>query len=468
DLVAAWPGDEAEETPQEALQDLIQKLSMKKVPVGALNRLWVMGSLHAKIAVSYLAHWIKASLSDQEKKVRLRNETHMKAAFKLLSGMGYLRGAVMKVGQVLANYPDVVPEQFVDVLGRLHFEAPPMHFSLLREFVRNELGANPEELFDAFETRAFAAASLGQVHRARLKGTGTRVAVKIQYPNIARTIHDDFKNMKAMIFPMRLHPDWDSLHDQFEDIRLMLDMEVDYEQEAKNMRIGRAAFTENDGIVVPKVFPELSTSRVLTMEYLEGTHLDEYLAGKPEDADRDRFGFLIAKSAFRLMYQSRMLHCDPHPGNYIFMPDGRLGFIDFGSCRHFERQELEMTEGVERAMLKWNPELPVSEELADAMSLVIDEKGSKRDDKDRIALSCEFCIWAWAPLNTEGPFDFGNLDYFRQGVRIYGELLRKRYIRSRPVNTWMTRSIYGVRALLTRLRARVDFRKAWKEETPVR
>jgi len=372
----------------------------------------------------------------------------------------------MKVGQVFANYPDVLPEQFVDVLGRLHFEAPPMHFSLLREFVRNELGANPEELFDAFETEAFAAASLGQVHRARLKGTHTQVAIKIQYPNIARTIHDDFKNMKALIFPMRLHPDWDSMRDQFEDIRQMLDMEVDYEKEAHNMQIGREAFTESDRIVVPKVYPELSTRRVLTMEYLEGKHMEAYLADKPDPAERDRFGFLISKSVFRLQYKKKMLHCDPHPGNYIFMPDGRLGFIDFGSCRHFEKHELDMMEGVERAMLK-EKDLP-EQALTDAMALAVDPEGSKRDDSDRMALSREFCYWAWAPLNTEGSFDFSDLDYFRQGVKIYGELLKKRYVRSRPVNTWMTKSIYGIRALLARLRTRVDFRKAWKEETSVR
>ena len=110
--------------------------------------------------------------------------------------MGYLRGAVMKVGQALANFPDILPDQFVDTLERLNFQAPPMHFALLREQIRNELGRDPEEAFAAFDTRAFAAASLGQVHHAVSSG-GESLAVKIQYPGIARAIRSDFRAPSA-------------------------------------------------------------------------------------------------------------------------------------------------------------------------------------------------------------------------------------------------------------------------------
>lgn len=108
-------------------------------------------------------------------------ETNLRVALKICQRLGYLRGALMKVGQTLGSFPDVVPAEFAETLDQLHFAAPPMHFSLLRELLRNELGADPEELLESFETKAFAAASLGQVHLARLK-SGETVAVAVERP----------------------------------------------------------------------------------------------------------------------------------------------------------------------------------------------------------------------------------------------------------------------------------------------
>ncbi len=137
-------------------------------------------------------------------------EAHLRAAVKILRTMGYLRGAAMKLGQALANLPSIVPDQIVETLERLHFEAPPMHFALLRERVRNELGREPEEAFATFDTRAFAAASLGQVHRATLH-SGAAVAVKIQYPAIGRSIRSDFRNLSALLLPLRLGRGWEPM-----------------------------------------------------------------------------------------------------------------------------------------------------------------------------------------------------------------------------------------------------------------
>jgi predicted unusual protein kinase regulating ubiquinone biosynthesis (AarF/ABC1/UbiB family) len=463
ELVNALPvEDEAQESPQQALQQLIQKLSRKSVPTGALNRLWVLGTLQAKVAAAYLVHWLRASFAGDDEKERLRNETHLKAAVKLLGGMSYLRGAIMKLGQVLANYPDVVPEEFADVLGRLHFEAPPMHFSLLRELFRKEIGANPEEIFEAFETEAFAAASLGQVHRARLKGSGQAVAVKIQYPNIARTIRDDFRNMQALLFPMRLSTDWDNLKEQFEDVRSKLDQEVDYENEARNLEIAVDAFSEGEQVVVPKVHRDFSSKRVLTMDYIEGVHLAEYLASRPSQEERDRYGRLVVMSSMRLSYGKNLLHADPHPGNYFFMPDGRLGLIDFGCCCNYTESEIDYMSECERAVE--GSDEAVLKALTRAGDLTPRQLG---DDK-RITLMKEWCDWVWKPMLHEGPFDFGHPDYFRRGPEIYGELCRHRFVRSLPINTWLSKCFVGVRAVLARLEARVDFRSIWKQESWVK
>ena len=464
ELIAAIPidVDEPQESSQQTLEKLLGSLAHMPVPVSRLTRLWALGSMQAKIAVAYFAYWIRSGYASVDEKDRLLNETHLKAAFKLLGGMSYLRGAIMKVGQVIANYPNVAPQEFVDVLGRLQFEAPPMHFSLLREFVRGELGRDLEELFDDFETTAFAAASLGQVHRARLKGTGRRVAIKIQYPNIARTIRDDFRNLKTVSFPMRLSRDWDNMQAQFEEIRHMLDLETDYEQEAANLRTARLLFTEDEGIIVPEVYPDLCTKRILTMEYLDGVHLEEFLASNPPQSLRDEFGRRIIRSTFRICYRGEMVYADPHPGNYYFMRDGRLGLIDFGCCRHYTDEEMTYMDDCEKAFYTSR------EAVRDVIVQVTDLTSADDTREEQLRMAEEWADWAWEPLLHDGLFDFGDPDYFARGMKHFTELLKKRYIRSRPINTWLTRSVYGLRAMLARLKARINFCEIYRAEARVK
>ncbi len=177
-LLDALPKCSATDPTGLRLARFIASISNKKVPVSSLSRIWTLGSLQAKVTAGYLAYWLRSRFSDAEEKQRLKSEAHLAAALQLFGTMGYLRGAVMKVGQMLANLPEVVPEEFAEVLSALHFEAPPMHYSLVREVFLDEFGREPEELFAFFDQKAFAAASLGQVHRARLH-SGEEVAVKI-------------------------------------------------------------------------------------------------------------------------------------------------------------------------------------------------------------------------------------------------------------------------------------------------
>lgn len=462
ELIDALPVDSRDAAESgTALQDLLQELSHKRVPVGRLNRAWVLGTLQAKIAAAYLAWWIRSSYASADERQRTLNETHLKAALRLLGGMGYLRGAIMKLGQVIATLPDVAPVQFADVLGRLHFEAPPMHFSLLREFVRSELGADPEDVFDDFETQGFAAASLGQVHRARLKGTGQRVAIKVQYPNIGRTIRDDVRNMIGLLTPMRLSGDWDNLVGQFDDIRRMLDLETDYEQEAENLRVARSAFGEDDGIIVPRVFPDVSTRRVLTMEYLEGVHLAEFLESNPSQELRDAFGHKITIAAFRTQYRKDMIYPDIQPGNFLLMPDGRLGFIDFGCCLHCTPDDLSYLAEVERAALS-GPDA-----VRKAVMRAADLPPDQAPNEERIKLLTQMFDWAWEPIFTDGPFDFSNPEYFRRGVELFSDHLRRRWVRALPINIWMNKAIFGLRAVLARLGARVDVGAIVRSESTV-
>src|SRR5258707_9899805 len=256
ELIAALPEpDNAAETDLPApLNPLLEAWSHRPVPVRRFRRLRMLGTLQPEIAAAYAFYWLRGWFKGADESKRLLAETHWRTAMRILDSMSYLRGAAMKVGQTLANFPDIVPREFVETLEHLHFDAPPMHWSLLREMAFNEWGDDPENVFESFEKRAFAAASLGQVHRARLKG-GEEVAVKIQYPGIARTIGEDFRNLSLFLLAGRFDKDWEHAKNAMEDLRVRLEKETDYEAEAAMLIRAQPLFREADGIVVPRVYP---------------------------------------------------------------------------------------------------------------------------------------------------------------------------------------------------------------------
>jgi len=210
---------------------LLPAASMRPVPVGRLRRAGLLGTLQAKVAAAYLFYWVRGWFANADQRERMLAETHWRTAARVLDSMAYLRGATMKIGQTLGNFPDIVPAEFVAALEQLHFSAPPMHWALLKEMVFNELGDDPENVFESFDTRAFAAASLGQAHRARLK-SGVEAAVKVQYPGIARAIREDFANLMLFMLPSRLGAGWENTREQFDDLCARIEQETDYRREA--------------------------------------------------------------------------------------------------------------------------------------------------------------------------------------------------------------------------------------------
>lgn len=459
EIMAALPEAAEHETSEpDALRQLVETLASKRLPTGAVHRLWTLGTLQAKIAVAYLVYWIRSSYRTADERERLLNETHLQAAIKLLGGMSYLRGAFMKVGQTLANYPTWAPPEFINTLSHLNFEAPPMHFSLLREQVRAELGGEVEEVFAEFDTTAFAAASLGQVHRARLH-SGAPVAVKVQYPGIADAIRSDSRNLLALLTPMRLSADWDNLRAQLDDVRKTVEIETDYCREAEFLKRGRSVFKPEDGIVVPKVMDELSTKRVLTMEFLEGDLLDRYLMTNPVQEERDRYGGLIMRASFRIAHAAKLWYADAHPGNYVFMRDGRLGLIDFGCCREFSADEWDYYRQVWKAYM-----VDDGVGVREAVIRAADLDPTKPFDEEHVRFLTEYSHWWSDYLRYDQPFDFGDDAVVQRGIEFLTDIPKKRYFRSMPVNTWITRQLLGLRGMLYRLKARVNMRRLGQEE----
>jgi aarF domain-containing kinase len=429
------------------------------VPVNSFSRLWTLGTLQARVTAGYLAWWLRSRLADADERQRMKSEAHLTAAIRLFGTMGYLRGAVMKVGQLLANLPEVVPEEFAEVLSALHFEAPPMHFAMVREVFLDEFGREPEEVFARFDRQAFAAASLGQVHRARLK-SGEEVAVKIQYPGIARTIRADLRNLRLLLQPLAWGKERQDTQAKLADIEQMLLMETDYGQEAHFCRQARALFTAEDRVVVPRVFDDYSTKRVLTTEYIDGCHLDRFLAGNPGQAERDHFTTLLTVATMRVYYRLHWFMADPHPGNFIFMPDGRLGLIDFGCTRVMTDEEWLLISELEEANLE-RDEARFNRVIARACLF----DGPEEMGSDRLAIVRRGAYWNMEPWLNDGLFDFGDREFFVRGIDGLMEMTRKRYTSGSPLYLWSTRFVVGGRAVCYRMKGRCEFRKIFRQES---
>ena len=462
ELMKSLPEIEEEEC--ETAAGLADKLTVhpgellrRPVPVGRLRRMGLLATLQAKIGAAYLFYWLRGWFTSAAERERLLAEAHWKTAVRLLDSMSYLRGAVMKVGQTLANFPDIAPRPFVETLDRLHFDAPPMHWSLLREMVNNELGHDPEELFATFEKRAFAAASLGQVHRATLK-TGEAVVLKIQYPGIARTIRDDMRNLQLFLLPARLGKDWECVKDQFDDLRMRLEQETDYETEAAVLAKVRTLYREDEGIVVPRVYPKLSTSRVLTMERLEGVHLDEYLTRGPSQSERNTVAEKMIRAWYRMIYVGRILYIDYHPGNLMILDDGRLGLLDFGMMLPLDEPLWEEMRIMDRALTTG-----IREDRLAAIKRWSDISDSPRD-ADRLKVTDAYADWCWRARYCGGEFDFGDEQDFREGIDLFAKMVVRRYSRAKPSTPVIARSNFAWRSIVYRLKARIDIRAIAEEE----
>jgi aarF domain-containing kinase len=462
ELLASLPGDNetsavpSPDLPREQLRQILGQLARRPVPVHSLHRLWTMGELSAEIALAYSALWVRQWFAGSETRQRNAMETNLQVALKLFYRLGYLRGAMTKLGQTAGHFPNVLPSQIAGAMERLHFDAPPMHYSLIREVVYDEFGQEPGELFAAFEKDAFAAASLGQVHRARLK-SGEEVAVKIQYPGIARTIDADFRNLGALLFPMRLSSDWEYVEAQFAAIRRMLKQEVDFLQEAESQRKARELFVPEDGIWVPRVYDDYSTARVLTTEYIPGMHLDEFLASNPTQARRNEFGAKLERTHLR-MYFAYMNYADPSPGNFLFLDDGRLGMIDFGCIQYFDATEREILRQCERLIDEDESVVPELVKLTTGIppddpryQTYVDLMGRSRD-------------WMMEPMRANGPFDFGDEGHLQRGFAWFSSAIRDRTVHGHPMYVYYHRCVFGMKSILYRLRAQVDLRAIHRRE----
>jgi predicted unusual protein kinase regulating ubiquinone biosynthesis (AarF/ABC1/UbiB family) len=258
--------------------------------------------------------------------------------------------------------------------------------------------------------------------------------------------------------PARLSRDWDNTKEQLDDLRSRLERETDYELEASTTTKMRALFREDDGIVVPRVIPEFSTTRIFTTERLDGVHLDEFLARNPSQELRNAFARKIVVAWYRMMYAGRTIYGDMHPGNFLFLEDGRLGVIDFGFMIDLDERLWALMALADRAITTGRLDDRVAA-LKEWNSI-----GDEPAEQERMRLTEQFADWQWRARSDATEFDFGDEADFRRGVDLFVAMVRKRYSRGQPCTPAIARQYFGMRSMLYRLRAKINFSELAEEE----
>jgi predicted unusual protein kinase regulating ubiquinone biosynthesis (AarF/ABC1/UbiB family) len=323
----------------------------KKLPTGRVARTARVGGLVTGQGVRWAGMRAANRMRTPERAAAAEQERTAALVSELVEQLGRMRGAAMKVGQMLSMVEfDGLPEDQQDELQRqlasLRDGIPPVPFARLEKLLRQELGGPLTSVFSEFDERAVAAASIGQVHRARTLD-GVDVAVKVQYPGVAEAVDTDLRNAMLLIpLVKRLAPGLDAKALAVE-MRERISEELDYELEAQNQRRIERLMRGHPYICVPRVRTDLSTRRVLVSEFVEGAGFEEVRAA--DEAERDRYGEIVFRFFFGLLYRDRLALGDPHPGNYLLRPDGRVCFLDYGLLRQIDAGHVAAEVAVARA-----------------------------------------------------------------------------------------------------------------------
>lgn len=378
-------------------------------------------------------------------------EADRNAAAELLSRLDNLKGMSQKMGQMISYLDGLVPEGTQQALSKLQDRATPMAPEVVRQVLLYAFGEPPEALFEAFDERPFAAASIGQVHRAVF--AGRPVAVKVQYPGIGDTIDVDLGNLKRTGLLAHLATGLD-IEGVMHELRDRMREEIRYEQEASFQRMFVGLFADDPGVVIPDIVPERCRPTVLTTELVEGMGFQRFLetadAETREIAARRMFGF-----AWRSIFTHGVFNADPQPGNYLFFPDGRVAFLDFGCVRFWQDDLLQSWTDIAHGVLGGE------RSLVDNAML---RTGFVRD-RARFDFDANFQVlsYLYEPM-TRSPFRFTSAYVQRSWELLIAKNPNARFTELKPEWVMVNRLQWGLYSLLARMDVESDFASVFRAQ----
>lgn len=420
-----------------------------------------LAGLATRVGGMAAANRARRVFASAERRDELDTEFQLRSAQEVASALGNMKGALMKIGQLASFVDSGMSEPARQALAQLQQNAPPMSPDLAEEVVRRELGAKPERAFAEWDPVPIAAASIGQVHRA-ITRDGVAVAVKVQYPGVDQAIRADLANFDlGMLGAPMLFGGLD-VKALVEEVRSRIGEELDYTHEAANQRLFADWFRDHPFIHVPRVIEALSTSRVLTTELAVGHRFDDVETWS--QIERDLAAEAIFRFVFRSLYRLHAFNGDPHPGNYLFQPGGRVTFLDFGLVKRFTDEHIEQLLGLVRAAVL-DPDTAALREACERAGFLL--PGAPVPDERVVEYIGPF----YDMVKRDEPFRFTRehaseiARRFLLGRAAFGDFIR--YANLPPQFVILQRINLGLLAILGRLEAVGNWRRIAEELWPI-
>ena len=376
-------------------------------------------------------------------------------ATDLKEALGGLKGPLMKVAQLMATIPDALPAEWAAELAQLQSNAPPMGKPFVRRRMVSELGPDWPKRFRSFPLDAAAAASLGQVHRAVL-ADGRTVACKLQYPSIEAAVEADLSQLRLIL---NLYRRYDAAIDTsriYEEISARLREELDYGLEARHLALYREILTGEAHIHVPAVVPELSTRRLLTMEWLDGKPILQFKAASAEE--RNRLALRMFRAWYVPFYNYGVIHGDPHLGNYTVRDDLELNLLDFGCIRVFKPSFVKGVIDLYWALARGDRDLAVS---------AYESWGFDKLDNATVDVLNEWAAYLYGPLMEDRPRLIDESHSSREGrkvvVRVHQKLREIGGVTPPREFVFMDRAAIGLGAVFLHLSAEINWYRLFME-----
>lgn len=298
----------------------------ESIPTSKLERSGTFVKAGLKVGGNYIKHYSKKLFNPDID----RKELDEGNAADIYESLSVLKGSALKVAQMLSMDKNLLPQAYVDKFSQSQYNAPPLSGPLIYQTFKRYFGKSPDKIFDKFDLKSTNAASIGQVHRAELNGK--KLAVKIQYPGVSDSISSDLKLVKPFAFRI-MGVSGKDLDIYMKEVEERLLEETDYELEVRRSLEFSGACANLKNVIFPHYYPELSSKRIITMDWLEGQHLREFLKTNPPQELRNQLGQALWDFYNFQQHELRAVHADPHPGNFLITPDGKLGIIDFGCIK---------------------------------------------------------------------------------------------------------------------------------------
>lgn len=425
--------------------------TLDKIPVNKIKRAGQLVKTGFKVGGNYIAYYGEKIVNPSLTKEKL-NENN---AEDIYDGLKNLKGSALKVAQMLSMDKNIMPRAYVEKFSLAQFSVPPLSAPLVRKTFKKYLGMFPEELYDSFTPDSVNAASIGQVHKAAKDGK--KLAVKIQYPGVADSISSDLAIVKPFAIKMFNLQGKDSER-YFKEVEHKLLEETDYELELRQGVAIAEACSEIVNLKFPKYYPELSSKKIISMDWMEGEHLSEFAAHNEDRAKGDKIGQALWDFYMFQMHQLKQVHADPHPGNFLIDGEGNLIAIDFGCIKHVPEDFYVPYFELAKPEIIDNPVLFL-EKLYELEILRHD------DTKEEIAyfsqLFHQLLHLFTKPFQKEA-FDFSDEEFFGEMAQLSEEYSKDSKLRKMNGNRgskhflYINRTFFGLYSLLHDLKARID------------